>query len=132
MHKTYWTRNWAIKEVASLQTVMEIDDQMWLWNPVSRFWYSLRFEKDIFSTLVQGTASYVFDLWITLARFKGMKMIANFHDELVTEVDDNDEQAKISMEKLLKDALQEANDGLKLNRELKIDVQFGYRYSTIH
>lgn len=55
MLKVYWERNWSVKKVASKTTHKIVDDQMWLWNPVSQFWYSLRYEKDKFSTLNQGT-----------------------------------------------------------------------------
>src|SRR5690606_8327370 len=64
VHETYWKRNWAIRAVAKAQTVKTVDGQMWLKNPVSGYWYSLRTEKDIFSTLVQGTAAYVFDRYL--------------------------------------------------------------------
>jgi hypothetical protein len=50
----YWQRNWSVKKIASNTTHKTVDDQMWLWNPVSQFWYSLRWEKDKFSTLNQG------------------------------------------------------------------------------
>lgn len=52
--KTYWERNKAVKKVVKSVKVKTVNNQMWLFNPVSKFWYSLRFEKDIFSTLNQG------------------------------------------------------------------------------
>ena len=54
LHTTYWIRNKAVKLVADGCIVKKIAGQMWLFNPVSRFWYSLRNEKDKFSTLNQG------------------------------------------------------------------------------
>ena len=58
LHKTYWDRNKAVKQVAksakTKTTIVDGIEQMWLFNPVSKFWYSLRFEKDKFSTLNQG------------------------------------------------------------------------------
>jgi hypothetical protein len=60
----YWERNWAINAVAENCLVKTVDGQKWLFNPVSKFWYSLRHEKDRFSTLNQGTATYCFDLWV--------------------------------------------------------------------
>lgn len=58
LHKTYWERNKSVKQVAKSCTVkttkVDGETQMWLFNPVSRFWYSLRYEKDKFSTLNQG------------------------------------------------------------------------------
>ena len=66
LHKTYWSRNKSVKQVAaSVKTktiIIDGEEQMWLLNPVSGFWYSLRYEKDKFSTLNQGTGVYCFDL----------------------------------------------------------------------
>lgn len=129
VHAAYWKKNWAVKEVAKNQKTKTVSGQMWLYNPVSGFWYSLRYEKDIFSTLVQGTASYVFDRWVEIVRSKRPQLTAQFHDEIVL-------HPKLGFrekcEKLLRDAIKQLNDRLKLNRELDIDVQFGNRYSDIH
>jgi hypothetical protein len=127
--ETYWKKNWAIKEVAAQQEVKTLKGQMWLKNPINGFFYSLRYEKDIFSTLVQGSASYVFDLWVQTFRKKRSQLTAQFHDEVVICVKQGfREQA----ERLLRDAIAEVNNQLKLNRELGIDVQFGSKYSDIH
>ena len=127
--KTYWEKNWAIKKVAEEQIVKTIGGQMWLYNPISHLWYSLRYEKDRFSTLIQGTASYVFDEWVRLFRLKRPQLTGQFHDEVVLQVKKG---FRVQAEKLLRDAIAELNSVLKLNRELGIDVQFGSRYSEIH
>jgi len=129
LFNAYWELNWAIKAVVGEQTVKMRGDQMWLFNPVSKLWYSLRYEKDIFSTLVQGTASYVFDLWVKKVLDKRPQLTAQFHDEIVLCVKKGHREA---CEKLLRDAIAELNTELNLNRELGIDVQFGDRYSDIH
>lgn len=58
LHKTYWERNKAVKLVAKNAKHKTVkfngQEQMWLLNPISGFWYSLRTEKDKFSTLNQG------------------------------------------------------------------------------
>lgn len=54
VHKTYWNRNKSVKFIARDAVTKTIDGQMWQFNPVSGFWYTLRFEKDKFSTLNQG------------------------------------------------------------------------------
>ena len=63
LHQTYWNRNKAVKQVAASvktkTTHYEGEEQMWLLNPVSGFWYSLRYEKDKFSTLNQGTGDNI-------------------------------------------------------------------------
>jgi hypothetical protein len=125
----YWELNWAIKEVAKRQKIKTIGDQMWLLNPVSGFWYSLRFEKDIFSTLIQGTASFVFDLWVKKVLETRPQLTAQFHDEIVLCIKQGfREQAT----KLLENAISKTNEILKLNRELAIGIQFGTTYAEIH
>jgi hypothetical protein len=102
---------------------------MWLYNPVSRFWYSLRQQKDIFSTLVQGTASYVFDRWVEFILEKRKQLTSQFHDEIVLCIRKGfREQAS----KLCFDAIDKLNKELNLNRKLDIGVQYGDRYSSIH
>ena len=54
LHTTYWTRNKAVKQISADAVSQTIRRQMWLYNPVSKFWYSLRQPKDKFSTLNQG------------------------------------------------------------------------------
>ena len=129
LHTAYWKLNSAIKQVAEEQTYKTVNDQMWLFNPVSKLWYSLRSLKDIFSTLVQGTASYAFDIWIGFVLKKRRHLIATYHDELIT-------QLKLGyrepMTKILREAIDQTNNLLNLNRELDISVQFGTRYSQIH
>ncbi len=127
--KTYWEKNWAIKKVAKAQEVRTIKGQMWLHNPVNGFFYSLRYEKDIFSTLVQGTASYVFDEWVRLIRTKRPQLTAQFHDEVVLHIKLGNRDKCIA---LVNWAIETLNDQLKLNRRLDIGTQFGNRYSNIH
>lgn len=129
LHKAYWNMNWAIKAVAGAQRTQTVDGQMWLQNPINKFWYSLRFEKDIFSTLVQGTAAYVFDLWVKEFRGVRPQLTAQFHDEVVLELLQGREE---HIERLLIEAISRVNNRLKLNRELGVDVAFGVRYSEIH
>lgn len=139
LYNAYWEKNWAIKEVASEQTIKTIDDQMWLLNPISGFWYSLRTEKDIFSTLVQGSAAYCFDRWVEKIINERPQLTGQFHDEIILEVERghqtyNEETKKFEgpIVDWLKEKIRELNAELKLNRELDIDVQFGEKYSEIH
>lgn len=129
LHEGYWKLNWAIREVAKNQVVKTIGDQMWLLNPVNGFWYSLRTEKDIFSTLVQGTASYVFDVWVREVMSNDSKIIGQFHDEIILLVK---EGWRNEVKEYLHYCIDKTNKQLGLNRELGIDVQFGKNYSEIH
>lgn len=132
LHRIYWERNWAVRQAAEDQKVVELSDgSLWLLNPVSDFFYSLRARKDVFSTLVQGTASFVFDAWVAFLRQEGIKIIAQFHDEKVSRHKDTAKE-RDEIEAIHFDCIERLNEELKLNRRLDIDVQFGYRYSEIH
>lgn len=129
LHAAYWKLNWAIKQVASEQVTKIVNDQMWLLNPISGFWYSLRYEKDIFSTLVQGTASYCFDIWLQFVLEKREQLTGQFHDEFILCIKDGSQE---QCTKLLRECIDKTNEKLKLNRELDISIQYGYKYSDIH
>lgn len=123
----FWKRNWAIKKVADRCKVKEIYGQKWLYNPISKFWYSLRAEKDRFSTLNQGSAVYVFDTWLKYIRQQGIKVAFQMHDEIAFNTD-NQELAKRIIEK----SIQEVNKELKLNVTIKCSFDVGNNYAEIH
>lgn len=133
LYDAYWKRNWAIKEVAKNQKVKTIKvagrQEMWLLNPVSGFWYSLRAKKDIFSTLVQGTAAYVFDLWVRELLKERPQLTGQFHDEIILSIKKGFRQQATD---LLNRSIQKTNTLLQLNRELDISIQFGDNYGEIH
>lgn len=127
--EAYWNLNWAIKAVAESMTVKTVNGQMWLWNPVAKLWYSLRHEKDIFSTLCQGTGAYCFDVWIRNVLRRRRQLNATFHDEGVWTINEGEEE---EFRQILLDAIADTNEELQLNVELGIDIQFGKAYSEIH
>lgn len=127
--EAYWKRNWAVKQLCEETQIKRLNGEMWLFNPVSRFWYSLRYEKDIFSTLNQGTGVYCFDRWIMEFRNKRPQLTGQFHDEVILHLKNNNRN---KCEKLLKDAIKAVNDELKLNVTLDVDIQFGDTYAQIH
>jgi len=129
--KIYWKKNWSVKEIAKACITKEVGTQMWLYNPVSKFWYSLRFYKDRFSTLNQGTGVYAFDRWVKNCRDEGVKMCGQFHDEVVAPVVDDILHRTVTTN-ILKNAVAKVNEELKLNRALDIDVQFGHSYADVH
>lgn len=125
----YWDRNWAVKKIAEDQKVRKIGGQMWLYNPVSGFWISLRYDKDRFSSLNQSTGVFCFDTWLAYCWAKGIRGIGQFHDETITRVKLGEEGETYEG---MKDAIHAVNQRLKLNVDLDVDPQFGQRYSEIH
>lgn len=136
LHSAYWSRNHSVKRVADSLTVKTVLGQKWLFNPVSRFWYSLRHEKDRFSTLNQGSGVFAFDSWVALCRsdrpdLDGQipKFIGQFHDEIVLCIPRGYREI---VTKWLRQKVEQLNDILKLNRSLDIGVEWGETYAEIH
>ena len=127
--EAFWSRNWSVEKVANTVRTRDLFGSMWLLNPVSKFWYSLRSDKDKFSTLNQGTGVFCFDSWVSLCRRYGIKTIGQFHDEIIALVSEGEEeQTKVTMEQ----AIENLNNNLELNVPLGVDAQFGKTYADIH
>jgi DNA polymerase I-like protein with 3'-5' exonuclease and polymerase domains len=128
--EAYWERNWAVKAVAKDVYKKETKDgKMWLKNPVSGFWYSLRYEKDSWSTLNQGTGVYCFDKFLHILRSKGVKLLGNFHDEFISVVERGKES---SMDETIKSSVSKLNYQIQLNVRLDVDYSYGDSYAEIH
>jgi DNA polymerase I-like protein with 3'-5' exonuclease and polymerase domains len=132
LYNAYWDRNNAIRKVASAQhveTLDEYDNEKWLLNPVSGFYYSLRHEKDRFSTLNQGTGSYCFDTWIGFVLKEREQITGQFHDEGIWVTPEGYEQRQVE---ILERAIEKANKYLDLNVQLRISYEFGTNYGEVH
>lgn len=129
LHTAYWERNHAVKKVANGCRTRAIGNYTWLYNPISKFWYFLKNEKDKFSTLNQGSGVFVFDTWVYHVRKKAIKILLQYHDELLTM--GKNEQAKFIAKKL-QEAMDETNALLKLNVTIRISIDFGKNYADCH
>lgn len=127
--RVYWERNKSILQVEKELSVKTVGAQKWLLNPVSGFWYSLRAEKDRFSTLNQGTAVYVFDVWLMYLRQLGIKIAMQYHDEVLFNVKKGQEA---TIKKLIDKAIEMTNDKLKLNIQVACSAEFGDSYASCH
>jgi len=129
LHTAYWERNKAVKLISDACIIKEVNGMKWLYNPVSRFWYSLRIEKDKFSTLNQGLGVYCFDIWLRYVRSQGIKLCGQFHDECISCIPKGTED---EVRQKLLNAIAKTNEELKLNIELGISIDFGQSYKDIH
>lgn len=127
--KIYWDRNKAILEVEKECAITEFGGKRWLKNPISGFWYSLRNDKDKFSTLNQGTAVFCFDLWLKNVREQGIKVALQYHDEILFNVKNED---KIEVEEKINKAIELTNNKLQLNVPVGCSVQWGENYASVH
>lgn len=129
LREAYWKRNWSVLAIAAEQVVKKCLGGMWLFNPVSELWYSLRYEKDRFSTLNQGTGVWAFDTWVKHIRNGGPPVLAQMHDEAVMLIRLGQRERCTAH---LRKAIDKTNEELKLNRELDCSVDFGFSYADIH
>lgn len=129
LFEAYWVRNWSLTAIADECLVKNSRGMKWLYNPVSKMWLFLKAEKDRFSTLNQSTGTYAFDRWVFFILERRPQLTAQFHDEVILELKKGNQTA---MTHILKEAIRDVNDELKLNRELDCDVDFGKDYSEIH
>lgn len=127
----YWDRNWSIKQLPKDMVVKTVGEQMWLLNPVNKYWYSIRNEKDIFSTLNQGTGAYVFDCWLKFMMMEGIIPFLQYHDEKLSLVK-KEKGARDRHRKVINESMDKVNSALKLNVDISVDVQFGKTYADVH
>lgn len=125
--RAFWELNWSVQKVAKDSIVRRIGGQMWIYNPVSRFWISLRYEKDAFSSLNQSTGVFCFDSWLAHCWAKGLRGIYQAHDEVLFCVENSEDIAPT-----LKKAIGEVNDRLQLNVALDVDPKYGDNYAAVH
>ena len=125
----FWDRNWAIQTTADQCKVREVNGGSWLLNPISGIYHSLRYDKDRFSTLNQSTGVYCFDTWVAFCRKQGIKVVGQFHDEIIALVKEGERETVTT---IIKNAIKSTNEKIKLNLELGVDYSFGNNYSEIH
>ena len=126
----YWERNWSIKKVSSMQKTKVLKDgSMWLQNPVSGFWHSLRNAKDIFSTLNQSTGVYVFDNWLAIIIQSGIPVIMQYHDEVLAYVPRGEKDQAFAK---FAEADRRLNQKLQLNVRITSDYKSGGNYADVH
>ena len=127
--KIYWDRNSAILDVENECEIREVDNTRWLLNPISGFWYSLRNDKDKFSTLNQGSAVFVFDLFLMYLIEQGVDIPFQYHDEWLGCFKNSEIDGIIV--KIYK-AIELVNQKLKLNIEVSCSIETGKNYSETH
>lgn len=135
--KAYKKLNWSINAIAKDQIRKSVSHGMYQWNPYSKMWYHLKSEKDSFSTLVQGSGSFLLDLWLkqidNIKKERGLKddikLCMSQHDENLQEFQDVTEKEVIE---IFQEALDKVNKSLKVEIPFGCDTQIGMKYSEIH
>jgi hypothetical protein len=135
LHEGYNKLNWSLPKIASMMVVKKTSFGDWQINPVNKFWYSLRSDKDRCSTLIQGTSAYVFDIWLyqcyLISKKRGIdyNLLCQMHDDQLLAVPIGKE---VEYEAMIRDALAKVNDILKLNVAIRCDIMFGDNGASVH
>ena len=125
---SYWQRNWAVTKVAENIQIRKILDELWIFNPVSKMWYNLRYDKDRWSTLNQSTGVFVFDKFVSYCKKGGLNIVMQMHDEVLVDCKGNAEKVK----DVLEEAIAKTNEDLGMNIPFHIDYKFGSTYAAVH
>lgn len=126
---SYWLVNFAVKEVTKTFTIKKVNDEMWIQNPLSKFWHNLRQKRNAFSTVNQSSATYCFNIWIYNITRQGLWPICQVHDDASFRCDGK-EAPKVKL--LIEKAMEQTNRQLKLNISLACEVQVGDNASQTH
>ena len=129
LSNAYWAKNKAILDIENDLKIKQTGEQKWILNPVSKFWLSLRNDKDKFSCLNQNTATYCFDLWIQNMINKGLDIPYFYHDEVLLDIWKIDKE---ETEQIIQESMQEVNDTLKLNVKISCGTISGNSYAETH
>lgn len=127
----YWEVHWAVKAVTETFRIKRYRDETWIYNPVSKFYYFLRNDKDRFSVINQSTAVYCFNMWAFFVSKRVGFPIIQTHDDLMIRVKDDPKVVDKAMLEIKK-AMDDTNEFLKLNVELGCEVQSGYNFAETH
>jgi hypothetical protein len=138
LHKAYWEINSGVKAIADDQCIIkDASGGNWLINPINGFCYSLRGEKDRFSTLCQGLGAFIFDSWLDffledMQETFGKKTLTHQeHDSLLVNIKDKPKAIAWVQEALVR-AIDKVNSKYKLRVQMGIDNMVGYRLTDTH
>lgn len=135
--QAYKKMNWSIDAIVKDQVRKTVSHGTYQLNPYNGIWYHLKTEKDSFSTLVQGSGSYLLDLWLksidSIKKERGikekLKLCAQMHDENMQEYQS---LTDIEVAEIFQEALDKVTKHLGVEIPFGCDTQFGYKYSEIH
>lgn len=147
LHTGYWDINWSVEEFAKARTtkivsgvnwvkrgpkvsdLVKVKQQKWVWNEFTRMWLFLKNDKDIFSAINQNNGVKVFDIWCYFMMKEGFNISAEFHDEWIAYI--KDEEAEDVESKII-EAMEKVNKYFNPPIPIECDFQVGYKYSEIH
>lgn len=125
----YWGKHYAVRLFENSLMIQEFNGVKWIKNPLNGIYYSVRSVKDKFSLINQAAGAYIFKLWIDEIRSRGVKITAQFHDEIILRVVKEDiDKVKL----IIEESLLVVNNKLSLKVPIGCNIKTGKFYSQIH
>lgn len=127
--EAYWKINFSVKVATEGFVTKKVDNEEWIWNPISNFWYLLRNQKDKFSVINQSSAVYCFNMWVYNCTQEGIWPVSQSHDDELFVVDEEKAEEVVQ---IIKNAMEKVNRQLKLNVSLDCETQIGNNVAETH
>lgn len=127
--EAYWKINFSIKVFTESLEVKKVDKENWIYNPISKFWYYLRNEKDKFSVINQSSAVYCFNIWVYNCTKAGIWPVTQSHDDQLYIVDENKADETVA---IINNAMEKVNEQIRLNVRLDCETQTGSNVAETH
>lgn len=125
----YWKIHFAVKVASDNFEVKRVGNENWIFNPISRFWYYLRNEKDKFSVVNQSSAVFCFNMWVWNCTRKGIWPVTQSHDDQLYVVPEDKVEETV---KIINTSMDNVNKQLKLNVLLACETQVGNNVAETH
>ena len=127
--EVYWNRNKAVKQAVETFKTKQVGTQLWVQNPISKFWLYVRNSKDLFSVVNQNSSTLCFDTFCKYLMQTGIKIPYFYHDEWLGEFDKKDVP---KIKEKIEWAINKVNEELKLNVVIQHSLQEGTNYADCH
>lgn len=121
----YKKKNWAVEKFTSSIQKRVVNGTTYVFNPLSKFWYTLRNEKDVFSVINQSAGDYFFNRWLFHIIEQRPQLTGQFHDSVILTVKEGNRD---NVKKLLLSALEKANKETNLDIPIACDIKYGKNY----
>lgn len=155
LHKTYWDRNKSVKQVSEsvyikvffkngthkiykckdlqmiIRSIENEIEALWVRQPISNMWISLRYLKDVFSSVNQSSGVYIFDNWVMNLRKKGLVIRYQYHDEILVIIENTSENIE-NLKSIVKTSIDEVNKKIKPNVPFSCSIDIGTNYAECH
>lgn len=126
---SYWEIHFAVKVATEQFRTINVGDETWAYNPISKFFYYVRNPKDLYSIINQSSAVYCFNMWVWNCTQQGIWPVTQSHDDSLYIVPGNEVD---KTKAIIDEAMRKVNEQLQLNVVLDCETQVGLNVAETH